>query len=76
MITIGPRYGRDYKSAEAALAAFDTYRDFTVLSGDWAGAAINLKDCRAFRIEAVNIRYDKLTKIVHRKISDSPKKGL
>lgn len=61
-ITVSPRYGRDYKSAEEAQRAFLDHRDFTVRSGPWAGAAVSIGDCRTYGIRSVVIRYDRCTK--------------
>jgi hypothetical protein len=68
-LTIGARYGRDYKNgAEAKEAFLSGTVDFTALAMNTYGAAVSLADCQAEGIEEVDIRYKKETQIVNVKI--------
>ena len=60
-ITIGPRYGRDYKSAKEATADFLANKDFTSYGMASYGAAINLTDCHSHKIDQVTLRFKGLT---------------
>lgn len=62
-MTVTPAYGRDYKSAKAALADWEAGKDFVIadfFSGN-DGRYISNADCAG---ENIMIRYDRLTKIV------------
>ena len=63
--TVVPAYGRDYKSAKAAKADWETGKDFILrdFTSPWDGKAINKQDAENAGLK-VNIRYNKLTKIV------------
>ena len=58
-MTISGSYGRDYKSAEAAIADWKAGKDFTIQSVvDGPGSQINLSDARKYGVGQVDIRYD------------------
>ena len=63
--TVVPAYGRDYKSAKAAKADWAAGKDFILrdFTSPWDGKPINKQDAENAGIQ-VNIRYNKLTKIV------------
>lgn len=64
-ITVGPAYGRDYKSKAAAIADWNADKDFTVLSmGRWCGAKVNKPDAVRAGIGMVTIRYKAQTMAV------------
>lgn len=66
-INLAPRYGRDYKTAKEAEAAFRAGQDFTAndLSyPQWFGLAANLEDIKALgEVTHVKIRYKRLTEV-------------
>lgn len=63
-LTIGPRLGRDYKSAAEAKEAFLSGKDFTSYGMNSYGAAVSLEDCQNEGIESVDLRYKKETMVV------------
>lgn len=66
MLTLVPAYGRDYKSAEAAIADFNAGKDFLSVGFGMPaqGLATNKPDLVKMGTElAVRIRYNKQTKI-------------
>ena len=63
-LTVSPAYGRDYKSAKAALADWADDKDFVIESvGRDQGRFINRADAEQYGA-TVNIRYAKLTRVV------------
>lgn len=67
-LTVVPSYGRDYKSAKAALADWNAGKDFTIATfGANDGRQINKQDADADANIKVNIRYDNLRKICNAK---------
>jgi len=60
-VTLTPAYGRDYKSAKAAIADYDAGKDF-VLNKPWGNQLINKQQCVAEGMK-VNIRYASMRKI-------------
>lgn len=61
-IVLSPAYGRDYNSKAAVLAAWNNFKDFIIEGfGDDAGRLTNKEDLAS---QTVNIRYNRLTKIV------------
>ena len=63
MITLTPAYGRDYQSAQAVLAAWNSEKDFMIATYNSPdhGRYCSRKD---FKETQVKIRYDKLSKCV------------
>jgi len=59
-----PAYGRDYKSAKAALEDFNSNKDFS-----WLGHYINKSQLMEEGYTEVNIRYNRLRKVVVERIS-------
>lgn len=65
-MTVVPAHGRDYKSAKAALADWHANKDFiirSVMSPD-DGRYINKQDAAGMEGVKINIRYNRLTRIV------------
>lgn len=62
MITLGPRYARDYVNSQSVVDDWNANKDFTILSigHPYRGAAINKQDAK----EDVRIRYKGLTRSV------------
>lgn len=62
--TLVPAYGRDYKSAKAALADWDAGKDFIIadISDPYDGKPINKEQAQAGT--TYSIRYDKMKKFV------------
>lgn len=67
IITLVPRYGRDYKSRVEAETAFKADKDFTVsdMSSQWDGKACNRSDLLAHGIKTARIRYRRNTQVVN-----------
>lgn len=63
MFTVTPAFGRDYKSAEDALADWIGGKDFLLRDplSAWDGKPISNRDRK---VEDVLIRYNKLTRVV------------
>jgi hypothetical protein len=61
-ITVSGAYGRDYASAEAALADWNADKDFAIRSINVRGAYVNMADAKAAYPEGsmthVHIRYN------------------
>ncbi len=62
-MTLIPAYGRDYKSKKSVLEDFDTDKDFSVADIGSSGYT-NKADLLRMGVKSVNIRYQKLTKIM------------
>jgi len=65
-ITIGPAYGRDYPSKAKALADWDSNKDF-IIHDMHHGGYVNkaqTKDLLQNGINAIQLRYHMLTKVV------------
>lgn len=64
-MTITPAYGRDYKSAKAALADWEAGKDFIIadMSSRYDGSYMNREDSLPMDTK-IMIRYNRLTKIV------------
>jgi len=62
MPTLTPAYGRDYKSAKAAVGAYHSGADFIFHdpTSRWDGKPCS---CRDFPGEEVKLRYDNLRKV-------------
>jgi hypothetical protein len=62
--TVVPGYGRDYKSAEAAIAAWEAGKDFIIadFTSPWDGKPISIRDFPAG--SSVTIRYGKARKVL------------
>ena len=60
---VAPAYGRDYKSAKTAKQAFLSGADFIVkdITSRWCGRYCSYRD---FPGEVIEVRYDRLTKLV------------
>jgi len=77
MTTVTPAYGRDYKTAKAALADWNAGKDFIIndISNRWDGKPINKEGAEKERSATTSsgrwaklpimIRYDKLRKITN-----------
>lgn len=65
MLTLVPYYGRDYRSADAAIADFNADKDFLSVGFGMParGIATNKADLLKAGEKAVRIRYNKQTKI-------------
>lgn len=64
MITVVPAYGRDYKTAKAARADWNTGKDFRIAAfGPDDGRYVNASDMEMVEGK-IAIRYDRLTKVV------------
>ena len=66
-MTVTPAYGRDYKSAKAALADWNAGMDFVIadMFSNFDGSYINKADANAdANLCRIMIRYNKLTRIV------------
>jgi len=64
-ITVTPAYGRDFKSKQEAVAAWEAGKDFVVADmGKYMGAYINKEDAQNDQITEVNIRFKGLTQVV------------
>lgn len=63
MLTVGPAYNRDYKSRDAAVAAWNEGRDFHSL-GLSENGYINKDEAKDHGFTHVKIRYHALTKFV------------
>lgn len=63
-ITVVPAYGRDYKSRNAAIDAWESGKDFRVcdMSSRYDGSYVNASQLSV--ADTVYIRYAKLTKTV------------
>ena len=64
MVTLVPSYGRDYTSKKAVLEAWNSGKDFTInnIMHEYDGKQTSIKDIEA--LGSVNIRYDKLRKVI------------
>ena len=62
MITLIPAYGRDYKSAKAALADWASGKDFQIAGGPYT--SIRDKAILKDMYSGITIRYDQLRKQV------------
>lgn len=62
-LTIGPAYGRDYKSKAEVMKAFDEGRDF-ICYGQYQGTAVTQGECFEYGVN-VQIRYSKLEKVIY-----------
>lgn len=62
-MTLVPAYGRDYKSKKSVLEDFDADKDFSVADIMSSGYT-NKADLVRMGVKSVNIRYQKLTKIM------------
>ena len=71
IITLVPRYGRDYKSRVEVEQAFRENKDFTVadMSSQWNGLAANRPDLAAAGIKTARIRYRRNTQVVSIEVS-------
>lgn len=66
MLELAPAYGRDYKSKAAVLKDWEDGKDFQICG---SGSYINLEDAKNHHSPlTLNIRYDKMTKVVVVKI--------
>lgn len=63
-VTLTPAYGRDYKSAKAALADFDAGKDFYINAFNIPTQYINKEQC-IIEGYTVTLRYNNLTKTVN-----------
>lgn len=68
-MTLSPAYGRDYKSREAVLEAWNSNKDFMVESPPNAGRYTSKKECQKLKVRAVTLRYDKKQKSVYLQLS-------
>lgn len=61
MVTMTPAYGRDYKNRKAAIAAWESGKDFIIndICNPYDGKPASIRDFA----EPVKIRYDRLTKV-------------
>lgn len=62
-VTLTPAYGRDYTSADTALADYDAGKDFVLNSFDRPNTPINKSQCVAENFK-VTIRYNNNRKTV------------
>jgi hypothetical protein len=64
-MTVTPAYGRDYKSAKAAQAAWNSGKDFIIqdITSRWDGKPINQHDAAAAGLK-IMVRYNNLKSIV------------
>jgi hypothetical protein len=64
-MTVVPAYGRDYKTKNAVMEAWNSNRDFLVSDffDKYDGKPINLEDALKAGVRTVNIRYCHLTKL-------------
>jgi hypothetical protein len=60
-VTVVPAYGRDYKSRQEVLEAWNDQKDFVIQGLQGGGTYINKQDADRFNV-AVKIRYQKKTK--------------
>lgn len=66
-MTLTPAFGRDYNSKAAAIADFESGKDF--VANDHRGSGyINKDGCIQIGLKEVNIRYKKLTMVAVHKI--------
>ena len=65
-MTVTPAYGRDYKSAVAAKAAWNSGKDFIIqdITSRWDGKPINQQDAAGAGLK-IMIRYNGLRNIVN-----------
>ena len=63
-MTLTPAYGRDYRSKAAVLKDWDDDKDFVVNDVFSGGMYMNRSDAVNAKMLSVNIRYDKLRKII------------
>ena len=64
-IEVSPAYGRDYKSARAVKADWDANKDFIVQTiGPDCGRMINKQDAESVPGLKVQIRYNRMTRVV------------
>lgn len=61
-MSVTPAYGRDYKSAAAAIADLKAGKDF-LTGGPGRALPINLAQLREFNYSIVNIRYASLRRV-------------
>ncbi len=61
-IQLAPAYGRDYTSAQAAVADFDADKDFVItdISNKWNGKMVNKSQLAGY---TVKIRYNQLRRV-------------
>ena len=66
MTTVTPAYGRDYKSKKAALADWNSGKDFIIndISNRWDGKPVNKQGAEEGKL-SIMIRYDQLRKITN-----------
>lgn len=62
-MTLVPAYSRDYKSKKAVLEDFNADKDFKV-ADLFSSGYTNKADLIRMGVKSVNIRYQKLTKII------------
>ena len=62
VLVLSPAYGRDYKSAKAALSDWDANLDFIIenFGHPYAGKPMNKEQVTG---ETINIRYDSMRKV-------------
>ena len=63
-MTLTPAYGRDYKSKKAVLEDFNADKDFEISSMYSGGRYTNKADLLHMGETSVNIRYNKLQRVV------------
>lgn len=62
-MTLTPAYGRDYKSAKEAKAAYNAGDDFVLNSFDGSSGYINKEQVDELKPRYINIRYSELRKV-------------
>ena len=74
-ITVVPAYGRDYKSKATVLADWNANKDFVIqdISSRWDGKPMNKLDAERSGITTVNVRYQRLRKVMVIKVGSMPK---
>lgn len=70
-MTVTPAYGRDYKSAKAATAAWNEGADFIVadMMNPYCGQPINKEGAKGAGLTTVNIRFNSCKGITVAKIA-------
>lgn len=72
-LTVVPAYGRDYRSAKAAVEDWDNGKDFAIPGGPYINNADAVNYGPQQQLKEVRIRYDKQRKVVVVKIPPSKK---
>jgi len=63
VLIVSPAYGKDYKSAAAALEAWNAGVDFKSHSLTVPGTYVSVRDIPGSGIDTVNIRYNRMERV-------------